>query len=394
MGTPSTPQRPRCKTKTAARRFFVARRKARCCPCGGGPGRTGTSDGTYAFDYGNRLRTAAGLTYRYDAQGRRVRQDSAGTQLKYSFYSQDGKLRWQRDEPAAKRLSHLYLAGSLIAELSRPIGAGTAAYTYQHTDALGSPIARTNSAGGVIETSEYEPYGKLLNRANDDRPGYTGHVMDAASGLTYMQQRYYDPQIGRFLSIDPVTAQGGDQRYFNRYWYAAGNPYKYTDPDGRILDTLADIGFIAYSAYKLATEPSWTNAGALGADIVGAAVPFATGLGAGVRAAAHGAEAARGAGKAAEVGKATRAGHNGVEGPVNQVRSTTRTGEVRVKETFPDGSRKDITADRVKEYVPEPKNPGTGERQVKFPDGEPKTTRWPNDSGKRPPTPEERKSLE
>ncbi len=47
-----------------------------------------------------------------------------------------------------------------------------------------------------------------------------------------MQQRYYEPQIGRFLSVDPVAArEGGDN--FNRYAYAFNNPYKFTDPDGR-----------------------------------------------------------------------------------------------------------------------------------------------------------------
>ena len=105
--------------------------------------------------------------------------------------------------------------------------------SYLHTDALGSPIAKTNSSGTAVETSEYEPYGDLLNRANDDRAGYTGHVMDAGSGLTYMQQRYYDPQIGRFLSVDPVTADAAGGTNFNRYWYGNNNPYKFTDPDGR-----------------------------------------------------------------------------------------------------------------------------------------------------------------
>jgi RHS repeat-associated protein len=150
--------------------------------------------------------------------------------------------RMKRDEPAAKRLSHLYLAGSLVAELSRPIGAGAAAFTYLHTDALGSPIAKTNSSGTVIETVEYEPYGKRSNGANDDRPGYTGHVMDSASGLTYMQQRYYDPVIGRFISVDPVTMENsGDIRHFNRFAYANNNPYRFTDPDGReAADRLSD----------------------------------------------------------------------------------------------------------------------------------------------------------
>ena len=202
--------------------------------------KTGTTGGTYTFDFGNRLRTvvapsAPTLTYnyRYDADGRRVRQDVSGASLKYSYYAKDGRVVWQRDEPGAKRISNVYLAGSLVAEYTRPIGAGTATISYLHTDALGSPIAKTNSSGKVIETSEYEPYGDLLNRASDDRAGYTGHLMDAASGLTYMQQRYYDPQIGRFLSVDPVTADGVSGTNFNRYWYANNNPYLSTDPDGR-----------------------------------------------------------------------------------------------------------------------------------------------------------------
>lgn len=49
-----------------------------------------------------------------------------------------------------------------------------------------------------------------------------------------MQQRYYDPSIGRFLSVDPVTAHAKPGQNFNRYWYGNNNPYKFTDPDGRV----------------------------------------------------------------------------------------------------------------------------------------------------------------
>ena len=66
-----------------------------------------------------------------------------------------------------------------------------------------------------------------------DGPGYTGHVSDLATGLSYMQQRYMDPQLGVFLSVDPVTAYANPVGMFNRYRYASGNPYRYTDPDGR-----------------------------------------------------------------------------------------------------------------------------------------------------------------
>ena len=48
-----------------------------------------------------------------------------------------------------------------------------------------------------------------------------------------MQQRYYDPLAGRFLSVDPVTTDAKTGSHFNRYVYADNNPYKYTDPDGR-----------------------------------------------------------------------------------------------------------------------------------------------------------------
>jgi RHS repeat-associated protein len=58
-------------------------------------------------------------------------------------------------------------------------------------------------------------------------------VEDDATKLTYMQQRYYDPVIGQFLSIDPITADGRAGRNFNRHWYANNNPYRFTDPDGR-----------------------------------------------------------------------------------------------------------------------------------------------------------------
>ncbi|HRO62701.1 RHS repeat-associated core domain-containing protein [Thermomonas sp.] len=191
------------------------------------------NNASYAFDFGNRLRATANQNYRYDAQGRRVRQDVAGGQLQYSQYASDGRLVWQRDETTNQRIANAYLAGSLLAEISRPLTGNTTTIRYLHTDALGSPIAKTSATGAIIETSEYEPYGRLLNRANDNRAGYTGHVMDAVSGLTYMQQRYYDPAIGRFLSVDPVTAYSNPVGAFNRYWYANGNPYRFVDLDGR-----------------------------------------------------------------------------------------------------------------------------------------------------------------
>lgn len=89
------------------------------------------------------------------------------------------------------------------------------------------PMARSSSEPCT------SPYGAVVGDAKGDRPGFTGHVSDSVTGLTYMQQRYYDPQIGGFLSVDPVAASSGSVAGFNRYRYANGNPYGFTDPDGR-----------------------------------------------------------------------------------------------------------------------------------------------------------------
>lgn len=80
----------------------------------------------------------------------------------------------------------------------------------------------------------YTPFGLKWTdpAANRDNEGYTGHIEDDASGLTYMQARYYDPALGRFLSNDPVGFAEGGPGYFNRYSYTLNNPISFIDPDG------------------------------------------------------------------------------------------------------------------------------------------------------------------
>ena len=95
--------------------------------------------------------------------------------------------------------------------------------TFIHTDGLGSLVARTNLAGAVVSRTRYGPYGYVAAGATPTI-GFTGHVNDSDTGLTYMQQRYYDPVAGRFLSIDPVTTDANTGASFNRYTYANINP--------------------------------------------------------------------------------------------------------------------------------------------------------------------------
>lgn len=132
-----------------------------------------------------------------------------------------------------QNLAYLYLGNTLVATCAVAWGSGTETIRYQHTDALGSPVAETDIGGVVTKRNTYTPYGEAYGATNIDGTGYTGHVMDRATGLTYMQQRYYDPQIGRFLSVDPVTTDTKAGGNFNRYWYANNNPYRNIDSDGR-----------------------------------------------------------------------------------------------------------------------------------------------------------------
>lgn len=191
----------------------------------------------YDFDIGNRLREVSGKEYyRYDGHGRRVMAWRPNLGSVFSQYTSDGKVFFQWDEVQGKRLYNIYLGNSVVAIREVPIAGGALVTKYQHTDALGSPVAVTNEAGTVIERNDYEPYGAVIGKPNYQGIGYTGHVQDGATGLTYMQQRYYDPTVGRFLSVDPVAALSSPVLLFNRYRYAGNNPYRFTDPDGRVDD--------------------------------------------------------------------------------------------------------------------------------------------------------------
>ncbi|WP_411358104.1 RHS repeat-associated core domain-containing protein [Pseudidiomarina salilacus] len=85
---------------------------------------------------------------------------------------------------------------------------------------------------------------RYSDSTQSDAPGYTGHVEDDELGLVYMQQRYYDANIGRFYSNDPVGFKASNPMLFNRYAYANNNPYKYVDPDGEdALSVQGELNF-------------------------------------------------------------------------------------------------------------------------------------------------------
>jgi RHS repeat-associated protein len=211
----------------------------------------------FAFDIGNRLASAAGkASYAYDGHGRRTYVAYTDGAWKVQVYGQAGKLLWtQHSSQGATR--HVYLGDRLVAEV------GSAGVSYSHTDALGSPVARTNASAQITSRTRYEPYGATAAGTNPTGIGFTGHVNDADTGLVYMQQRYYEPIAGRFLSVDPVTTDFKDGDHFNRYAYVDNNPYKFKDPDGRF----AQIAFGA-AVGGISGLVGAMNSGAKGWDLV------------------------------------------------------------------------------------------------------------------------------
>ena len=104
---------------------------------------------------------------------------------------------------------------------------------YYQLDHLGTPIAAHNAKGEAVWKAEYEVWGRIRQKTVSDDPKvnipfrFQGQYYDEESGLHYNRFRYYDPQIGRFISQDPIGFAGSD----NFYEYAP-NPIVWVDPWG------------------------------------------------------------------------------------------------------------------------------------------------------------------
>ncbi|MEW6120403.1 MAG: RHS repeat-associated core domain-containing protein [Pseudomonadota bacterium] len=108
-------------------------------------------------------------------------------------------------------------------------------------------------------------------------PRYTGKRQDPETGLVYMGSRYYDPRLGRFISIDPVEPDENNLHSLNRYAYANNNPYKFTDPDGQAAETVIDVVSLGLSINAYRQDPGFVNGLAVAYDGFATLVPFLPG---------------------------------------------------------------------------------------------------------------------
>jgi len=134
---------------------------------------------------------------------------------------------------------YVYAAGLRVARIDctaddPPASPMTCSTSYYLSDALGStrkvldddPV---NPAD--LFSAEYEPFGAPYNVAGSEAFRYTGELEDG-TGLVYLRARQYDPDLGRFVSADPVLGSLSMPQTLNRFPYVANNPLTYTDPTG------------------------------------------------------------------------------------------------------------------------------------------------------------------
>ncbi|MDQ6959532.1 MAG: SpvB/TcaC N-terminal domain-containing protein [Mariprofundaceae bacterium] len=190
-----------------------------------------------SFNKPSGISTANGYTgFQYDASHNRILKTTPTTTTAYI-----GKIYQQTTmNGVIKDVSNIYAGRKLVASIEEVAGLST--IKYMHGDHLGSISVITDAGGAVIERLRFDVFGAPVDPntgaamtsfgASNTERGYTGHEMDASTGLINMNARLYDPVLGRFLSADTIVPSPGNMQGFNRYSYVLNNPLLYIDPTG------------------------------------------------------------------------------------------------------------------------------------------------------------------
>ncbi|MBR6627669.1 MAG: hypothetical protein IKL04_06820, partial [Lachnospiraceae bacterium] len=198
---------------------------------------------TLTYDCRNRLVSAGGITYTYDAENNRISAETDTYLEEYVTDTVSSSLsrvltatRYEKQKDASGKetldagsTTTYYYGTGLISETKGHIT------LYHHYNHLGSTTKLTDSDGNVVETYTYGTYGELLSGdATLTRFLYNGEmgVSTDDNGLFYMRQRYYNPEIKRFVNQDFLSGTLDNSQSLNRYCYVQGNPVSYVDPFG------------------------------------------------------------------------------------------------------------------------------------------------------------------
>ena len=196
------------------------------------------SDGTwtYTWEHGRELATMSNgtttWTYTYNADGMRTSRSNGTTAYSYVY---NGSSLSQMTVGS----DTLYFAYDASTPMSVTYNGSTYYYV---TNLQGDVTAILNTAGAPVVTYTYDAWGNILsaNGTMADSLGtlnplrYRSYVYDHETGLYYLQSRYYDPELGRFINADGFAATGKGIVGNNMFAYCNNNPVLYIDSAGNL----------------------------------------------------------------------------------------------------------------------------------------------------------------
>jgi RHS repeat-associated protein len=153
---------------------------------------------------------------------------------------------------------YFYRGSLLLAAATPAFGSTVASQEHFSVDHLGTPRLITNANHEKLGFHTYYPFGQEWLSAGNDTESrkFTGHERDsdpagAGNDVDYMHARYYVPNLGRFLSVDPVQGRPDSPQSWNRYSYVLNNPINKTDPDGRCTVDGENHGWLWCAAHRI-----------------------------------------------------------------------------------------------------------------------------------------------
>ncbi len=223
--------------------------------------------------------------YTYDDQGQRIKKEGNGKE-EYYFY-EEGRIK----EVITKEYRLIYrYVGEEVKGVTYKNENKEISYFYEK-NILGEIIGIVDEEGKRVVEYRSSSYGEVENIHDNskieisakDYLRYKGYIYDEETRLYYLKTRYYDPEIGRFISPDSIDYQSPESiNGLNLYAYCGNDPINMVDPTGHFWDTVLDILFIGGDIYNLITNEGykdWKNWAALLVDLAFAAIPFVTGWG-------------------------------------------------------------------------------------------------------------------
>ncbi len=185
-------------------------------------------DNEFYFNVKNLLESDGKYSYRYNSLNLRMEALSREGASRFIHFIDD--LPYVLAEKGKIEKRYLWADDRRLGEIE-----GDRRIIFYFEDHLGSIRGAVDNNGRWLGEAEFSPFGIPIKRINGIRFGYAGEEQDE-DGKVYLRSRYYLPQVGRFISLDPAPLRLEDSIKQNRYAYTGNSPVNYRDADGAYPD--------------------------------------------------------------------------------------------------------------------------------------------------------------